>query len=73
MKVVVLSLCILTGVVDTKNDGIIVLEVTSPYNEEVEYVSMTSEILPPDIREGEKVSITAFADEELAKYCQSPL
>lgn len=73
MKVVALSLCILTGVVDTKSDGVIVLEVVSPAGGEIEHVSMTSEVLPPDIREGEKVSITAFADKELEKYCQSPL
>ena len=73
MKVVVLSLCILTGVVDAKNDGVIVLEVASPSGSEIEHVLMTSEVLPPDIREGEKVSITAFANKELEKYCQSPL
>ena len=73
MKAVALSLCILTGVVDTKNDGVIVLEVTSPDRDEVEYVYLTSEVLPPDLQEGEKVSITAFADSDLQKYCQSPL
>ena len=60
MKAVVLSLCVLTGVVDTKNDGVIILEVSSPDQSDVEYVYLTSEVLPPDIREGEKVSITAL-------------
>ena len=73
MKVVALSLCILTGVVDTKDDGIVVVEVVSPHGDEIEYVSMTSEALPPNVKEGEKVSVTAFTDSELEKYCQPPL
>lgn len=73
MKAVALSLCILTGVVDTKDDDVVVLEVVSPDGDEIEYVSMVGEVLPPDTKEGEKVSVTALAGRELEKYCQPPL
>ena len=73
MKVVALSLCILTGVVDTKNDGVVVVEIVSPHSDEVEYVSMTSDVLPSNVKEGERVSVTALTDSELEKYCQPPL
>ena len=73
MKVIVLSLCILTGVVDTKNDGVVVVEIVPPHGGEVEYVSMPSETLPPNVKEGERVSVTAFTDSTLEKYCQPPL
>ena len=73
MKVVALSLCILTGVVDTKGDGVVVLEVVAPRSSEIEYVSMESEAFPPETKEGEKVSVTAFVAGELEKYCQPPL
>ena len=73
MKAVALSLCILTGVVDTKDDDVVVLEVVSPDSGEIEYVSMVSEVLPPGTKEGEKVSVTTLAGRELEKYCQPPL
>tara|TARA_B100000683_G_C12360790_1_gene502972 strand:+ start:179 stop:400 length:222 start_codon:yes stop_codon:yes gene_type:complete len=73
MKVVALSLCILTGVVDTKNDGVVVVEVVSPHSDEVEYVSMTSDVLPSSVKEGERVSVTTLTDSGLEKYCQPPL
>ncbi len=73
MKAVVLSLCILTGVVDTKNDGVVVLEVSSPAQKEVEYVTLTGEFFPQNFKEGEKVSIATFVGEELQEYCQTPL
>ena len=73
MKVAALSLCILTGVVDTKNDDIVVLEVSSYNQNEIEYIAVRNEALPTDIKEGEKITITVFTDDDLQKYCQSPL
>ena len=73
MKVVVLSLCILTAVIDASNDGVVVLELSSPEPDEIEYVSLTTDVLPPGAKEGERVFITTIVDEDLQKYCHSPL
>ncbi len=73
MKVAALSLCILTGVVDTKNDSVVVLEVTSSDNEKIEYISLVSDTFPPDFKEGNEVTIATFIEDELQEYCQTPL
>ncbi len=73
MQALALSLCILTGVVDVKNDNTLVLEVTTSDQREVEYVTLTSEDFPPTFREGETITIITFLDGELTEYCQQPL
>ncbi len=59
----------LQGTVDSKNDGKILLELVSSDNEDVQFMSMSNELLPPNIKEGDKIYLTVLTDEDTMKYC----
>lgn len=69
MKTIALSLCMIQGTVDSKNGGKILLELVSSDNEEVQFMSMSNELLPPNVKEGDKIYLTVLTDEDTMKYC----
>ena len=74
MKVITLSLCTLTGVVDVQEDGIVTVELTSPVSEVgPETVTLTKDQLPPKASEGDTVNLTVLVEDSLVKYCHNQL
>lgn len=70
MKELVLVICMLQGVIDSQNDGVITLEVSST-TEGVEpiFVHVSNEVLPVTLREGDDVRLTIFTGKEHIQYC----
>ena len=69
MKTIALSLCMIQGTVDSKNHDEVLFEVHSADNKEVEFMSVSNNLLPPDIKEGDKIYLTVLTDEDTMKYC----
>lgn len=69
MKTIILSLCTLTGVIDNVEEGMISLEVKNQKNQDVEYVSLTNEIINPLVKEGDTISVVVLAGEDTSQYC----
>ena len=70
MKAVILSLCTLTGVVDVYDNGIASV-VVAPIvqKDEPKIIFLSGEYLPPDISEGDPISLTVLAGPEMGNYC----
>ena len=74
MKAAILSLCILSGVVDSKEDNIVMIEVSSPVEDvEPEYVVVDSRSLRSKIQEGEEINLRILVDHSMLQYCHNPL
>lgn len=74
MKVASLSLCILTGVVDSQDNGVFSVIVNPAIDGgDPLTVTLTGEYLPPDTDEGDSLTFTILADEEYSEYCQVSL
>lgn len=71
MKTIILSLCTLTGVVDTHDKGVITLEVANQKSEspEYEYISISNEIINPLVKEGDSISLVVLAGEDTIRFC----
>ena len=69
MKAVILSLCTLTGIVDTHDKGIVTLEVKSQKSDHFEYISISNEIINPLIKEGDSISLVVLAGEDTIHFC----
>tara|TARA_Y100000389_G_C17305746_1_gene435300 strand:- start:129 stop:341 length:213 start_codon:yes stop_codon:yes gene_type:complete len=68
MKIVMLSLCTLTGVVDSQERGIITLEVKDQ-EKSVEYISISNEIVSPLVKEGDTISVVILAGNDTIRFC----
>jgi len=63
-----LSLCTLTGVVDSIEQGIITLEVKDE-KKSLEYISISNEIINPLLKEGDSISLVVLAGEDTIRFC----
>jgi len=68
MKTIMLSLCTLTGVVDSIEQGIITLEVKDE-KKSLEYISISNEIINPLLKEGDSISLVVLAGEDTIRFC----
>lgn len=68
MKIVMLSLCTLTGVVDSQERGVITLEVKDQ-EKSVEYISISNEIVSPLVKEGDTISVVILAGNDTIRFC----
>ena len=67
MKTIMLSLCTLTGVVDSIEQGIITLEVKDE-KKSLEYISISNEIINPLLKEGDSISLVVLAGEDTIRF-----
>jgi len=63
-----LSLCTLTGVVDSIEQGVITLEVKDE-KKSLEYISISNEIINPLLKEGDSISLVVLAGEDTIRFC----
>ena len=68
MKTIMLSLCTLTGVVDSIEQGIITLEVKDE-KKSLEYISISNEIINPLLKEGDSISLVVLAGKDTIRFC----
>lgn len=68
MKTIMLSLCTLTGVVDSIEQGVITLEVKDE-KKSLEYISISNEIINPLLKEGDSISLVVLAGEDTIRFC----
>ena len=68
MKTIMLSLCTLTGVVDSIEQGIITLEVKDE-KKSLEYISISNEIINSLLKEGDSISLVVLAGEDTIRFC----
>ena len=58
------------GVVDSKNDGLVLFEVTPVVQgDPIAFMSISNELLPPAIAEGDEINLTILTDKSLERYC----
>ena len=74
MKVAILSLCILTGVVDSQEGEIMVIEIHSP-TESIppSHITIDSRSLEVVPGEGDEIGFEIFVDKTMIQYCHNPL
>jgi len=63
-----LSLCTLTGVVDSIEQGVITLEVKDE-KKSLEYISISNEIINPLLKEGDSISLVVLAGKDTIRFC----
>jgi hypothetical protein len=68
MKIVMLSLCTLTGIVDSQERGIITLEIKDK-EKSLEYISISNEIVSPLVKEGDAISLVVLAGNDTIRFC----
>lgn len=68
MKTIMLSLCTLTGVVDSIEQGVITLEVKDE-KKSLEYISISNEIINPLLKEGDSISLVVLAGKDTIRFC----
>lgn len=74
MKAAILTLCILTGVVDSQEEEIMIVELQSPIEAIAPgYITIDSRSLEVSPTEGDKIHFEIFVDETMTQYCHNPL
>ena len=68
MKIVMLSLCTLTGIVDSQERGVITLEIKDK-EKSLEYISISNEIVSPLVKEGDAISLVVLAGNDTIRFC----